>query len=183
MDHLATGNSTLAPSPSSSPFQQENFAAMISSFDTLYTLVDPQFTPAATYIVDSSPSSIINDEVYETFVVDPLTITSKSCVFESPSRFILLGDVDEAVTEPSILSSLTRGGRETKPLPNTKTWNGRKFEEEESVAVVFITSYCFYCIVGLSSKFFCFFIGWDSVIHEKSFMKTLPNYKTYRLIM
>ncbi|KAF2558421.1 hypothetical protein F2Q68_00017834 [Brassica cretica] len=52
--------------------------------------------------------------VCETLVVDPLTTSSNPCAFESPSRFEVLGDVDEVVTEPSSSLSLTRGGRETK---------------------------------------------------------------------
>lgn len=37
------------------------------------------------------------------------------CVFESPSRYTLLGDGDEAETRASCSLSLTRGTREIKP--------------------------------------------------------------------
>uniref|UniRef100_A0A0D3BTE1 1,3-beta-glucan synthase n=1 Tax=Brassica oleracea var. oleracea TaxID=109376 RepID=A0A0D3BTE1_BRAOL len=57
---------------------------------------------------------IINTEARKTLVVDPLTTSSNACAFESPSRFTLLGAVDEVVTEPSSSLSLTRGGREIK---------------------------------------------------------------------
>ncbi|KAF3568534.1 hypothetical protein DY000_02012765 [Brassica cretica] len=58
--------------------------------------------------MESAPSSIINTEARKTLVVDPLTTSSNACAFESPSRFTLLGDVDEVVTEPSSSLSLTR---------------------------------------------------------------------------
>ncbi|KAF3533201.1 hypothetical protein DY000_02039679 [Brassica cretica] len=65
--------------------------------------------------MESSPSTFINTEVQGTYVVDPLTTTPMSCVFESPSRYTLLGDGDEAETGASCSLSLTRGTREIKP--------------------------------------------------------------------
>ncbi|CAN7054289.1 unnamed protein product, partial [Brassica oleracea var. botrytis] len=64
--------------------------------------------------MESPPSIITNTKVCETLVIDPLTTSSNPCAFESSSRFEVLGDVDEVVTEPSSSLSLTRGGRETK---------------------------------------------------------------------
>ena len=64
--------------------------------------------------MESPPSIITNTKVCETLVVDPLTTSSNPCAFESPSRFEVLGDVDEVVTEPSSSLSLVRGGRKTK---------------------------------------------------------------------
>ena len=51
--------------------------------------------------MESSPSSIFNIDVRKTLVVDPLTTTLDTCAFEILSRFILLGEVDEAGIEPS----------------------------------------------------------------------------------
>ncbi|CAF1704517.1 unnamed protein product [Brassica napus] len=114
VDHLAAGSTLIASAPSSLPIQQENLAATLGPVNTLSTLVDQQSTPITTLIMESSPSSIINTEARKTLVVDPLTTSSNACAFESPSRFTLLGDVDEVVTEPSSSLSLTRGGREIK---------------------------------------------------------------------
>ncbi|KAF2577229.1 hypothetical protein F2Q68_00005709 [Brassica cretica] len=77
-----------------------------------------------------SPSTIINNEVQETLVVDPLTATPQASAFESPSCFTVLGAVGEVETESSNSLSLTRDGRETKlPLKNQdmegKTARGR----------------------------------------------------------
>ncbi|KAF2583478.1 hypothetical protein F2Q68_00001516 [Brassica cretica] len=94
--------------------EQENSTASPNSVTTLPILVDSQSTPIATPIMESPPSIITNTKVCETLVVDPLTTSSNPCAFESPSRFEVLGDVDEVVTEPSSSLSLTRGGRETK---------------------------------------------------------------------
>ena len=79
------------------------------------TLVDAQSTPTTTSIMEFSPSTIINNEVQETLVVDPLTITPQASAFERPSCFTVLGVVDEVETESSNSLSLTRDGRETKP--------------------------------------------------------------------
>ncbi|KAF3486458.1 hypothetical protein F2Q69_00055223 [Brassica cretica] len=114
VDHLAAGSTLIASTPSSLPIQQENLAATLGPVNTLSTLVDQQSTPITTLIMESSPSSIINTEARKTLVVDPLTTSSNACAFESPSRFTLLGVVDEVVTEPSSSLSLTRGGREIK---------------------------------------------------------------------
>ena len=77
--------------------EQENSTASPNSVTTLPILVDSQSTL-----------------ICETLVVDPLTTSFNPCVFESSSRFEVLGDVDEVVTEPFGSFSLTRGGRETK---------------------------------------------------------------------
>ncbi|CAF2014369.1 unnamed protein product, partial [Brassica napus] len=130
VDHLAARSTLIASGPSSLPIQQENLAATLGPVNTLSTLVDQQSTPITTFIMESSPSSIINTEARKTLVVDPLTTSSNACAFESPSRFTLLGDVDEVVTEPSSSLSLSRGGREIK-LPTKyqdmdwKTLRGR----------------------------------------------------------
>ncbi|KAF3599969.1 hypothetical protein F2Q69_00036749 [Brassica cretica] len=71
---------------------------------------------AATPSMESSPSTkIINNEDQNTYVVDPSTTTSDVNVFESPSRFSALGDVDGAENESLSSLGLTRGGRETRP--------------------------------------------------------------------
>ncbi|CAN6837660.1 unnamed protein product [Brassica oleracea] len=102
-------------SPSSSHSQQEKSATPPKSVSTLSTLVDSQSTPTDTQIMESFPSAIINNEALETSVVGPLTTPPIHCAFESPSRFTVLGDVDEVETEPSSSFNLTRGGRESKP--------------------------------------------------------------------
>ncbi|CAN6848819.1 unnamed protein product [Brassica oleracea] len=94
--------------------EQENSTASPNSVTTLPILVDSLSTPTATPIMESPPSIITNTKVCKTLVVDPLTTSSNPCAFENPSRFEVLGDVDEVVTEPSSSLSLTRGGRETK---------------------------------------------------------------------
>ncbi|CAF2220407.1 unnamed protein product [Brassica napus] len=65
-------------------------------------------------IIDSCPSTVINTEVRETLVVDPLTTKPITFGFESPSQVKGLGDVEEVVTEASSSINLTKGGRETK---------------------------------------------------------------------
>ncbi|CAN6887949.1 unnamed protein product [Brassica oleracea var. botrytis] len=102
-------------SPSSSHSQQEKSATPPKSVSTLSTLVDSQSSPTDTQIMESFPSAIINNEALETSVVGPLTTPPIHCAFESPSRFTVLGDVDEVETEPSSSFNLTRGGRESKP--------------------------------------------------------------------
>ncbi|KAH0899461.1 hypothetical protein HID58_049029 [Brassica napus] len=80
------------------------------------TLADFQSAQAATPSMESSPSTkIINNEDQNTYVVDPSTTTSDVNVFESPSRFSALGDVDGAENESLSSLGLTRGGRETRP--------------------------------------------------------------------
>nr|VDD32321.1 unnamed protein product [Brassica oleracea] len=80
------------------------------------TLADFQSAQAATPSMESSPSTkIINNEDQNTYVVDPSTTTSYVNVFESPSRFSALGDVDGAENESLSSLGLTRGGRETRP--------------------------------------------------------------------
>ncbi|XP_013601660.1 PREDICTED: uncharacterized protein LOC106309138 [Brassica oleracea var. oleracea] len=111
-----TENSLFATlSPSSSHSQQEKPATPPRSVSTLSTLVDSQSTPTDTQIMEPFPSTIINNEALETSVVGPLTPPPIHCAFESPSRFTVLGDVDEVETEPSSSFNLTRGGRESKP--------------------------------------------------------------------
>ncbi|KAF3579220.1 hypothetical protein DY000_02028983 [Brassica cretica] len=79
-------------------------------------LADFQSAQAATPSMESSPSTkIINNEDQNTYVVDPSTTTSDINVFESPSRFSALGDVDGAENESLSSLGLTRGGRETRP--------------------------------------------------------------------
>uniref|UniRef100_M4DC64 Uncharacterized protein n=1 Tax=Brassica campestris TaxID=3711 RepID=M4DC64_BRACM len=65
-------------------------------------------------IMDSCPSTVINTEVRETLVVDPLTTKPITFGFESPSQVKGLGDVEEVVTEASSSINLIKGGRETK---------------------------------------------------------------------
>ncbi|CAH8359788.1 unnamed protein product [Eruca vesicaria subsp. sativa] len=79
-------------------FQQENPTASPNFDLTLSTLVDSRSTPITAPIMDSSPSTVINTEVCETLVVDPLTTSRTSFAFESPSQFKELEDVDEVVT-------------------------------------------------------------------------------------
>ncbi|KAG5414550.1 hypothetical protein IGI04_002117 [Brassica rapa subsp. trilocularis] len=114
LDHHVT-DTTTASLPSSPLTQQVTHTASLNFFKTLPTLIDSSSTPITTLIMESSPSTFINTEVQGTYVVDPLTITPMSCVFESPSRYTLLGDGDEAETGASCSLSLTRGTREIKP--------------------------------------------------------------------
>ncbi|CAF2074773.1 unnamed protein product [Brassica napus] len=114
LDHHVT-DTTTASLPSSPLTQQVTHTASLNFFKTLPTLVDSSSTPITTLIMESSPSTFINTEVQGTYVVDPLTTTPMSCVFESPSRYTLLGDGDEAETGASCSLSLTRGTREIKP--------------------------------------------------------------------
>ncbi|CAG7898844.1 unnamed protein product [Brassica rapa] len=65
--------------------------------------------------MDFYQSNITNNQVIESLVVDLITPTPIHCAFESPSRFSVLGNVDEAEIEPPNSISLTRGGRESKP--------------------------------------------------------------------
>lgn len=98
-------------------FQRENPTASPNFIPTLPTLVDSQSTPTTAFIMESSPSTVINTEVSETLVVGPLATTHTPFAFESPAQFKGSRDVglDEDGTEPSSSLSLTRGGRETKP--------------------------------------------------------------------
>ncbi|KAH0903305.1 hypothetical protein HID58_042808 [Brassica napus] len=114
LDHHVT-DTTTASLPSSPLTQQVTHTASLNFFKTLPTLVDSSSTPITTLIMESSPSTFINTEVQGTYVVDPLTTTPMSCVFENPSRYTLLGDGDEAETGASCSLSLTRGTREIKP--------------------------------------------------------------------
>ncbi|KAF8090579.1 hypothetical protein N665_0472s0012 [Sinapis alba] len=111
---VCTRNSTTL-TLSSSLSQQEKPSDPHNSVITSITLVDSQSTPIDTPIMDLYPSGIINNEVQESLVVDHVTTTPKHCVFESPSQFTVLEDVDEVEIEPSSSLSLTRGGRESKP--------------------------------------------------------------------
>ncbi|CAN7134994.1 unnamed protein product [Brassica rapa subsp. narinosa] len=91
--------------------EQKNNTASLNSATIL---VDSQSTPITAPIMEYSPSTIINTEVCEILVADPLTTSPIPCAFESPSRFKVLGDVNEVETEPSSSLSLTKGGREIK---------------------------------------------------------------------
>ncbi|KAF2571807.1 hypothetical protein F2Q70_00006599 [Brassica cretica] len=103
---------TLSPSSHS---KQEKPIVPLNSVPAYSTLVDAQSTPTDSQIMETSPSSIINNKVLESSVIDPLTTSTNNCAFESPSRFTVLEEVDEAEIEPSNSFSLTRGGRESKP--------------------------------------------------------------------
>ncbi|CAN7033567.1 unnamed protein product, partial [Brassica rapa subsp. trilocularis] len=98
----------------SSPSPLEKPAAPLTSASSPDTLVDSQSTPTATPIMDCYQSNITNNEVIESLVVDLITPTPIHCAFESPSRFSVLGNVDEAEIEAPNSISLTRGGRESK---------------------------------------------------------------------
>ncbi|CAH8355140.1 unnamed protein product [Eruca vesicaria subsp. sativa] len=124
---VCSRNPTMLTKSFSSPSLQENPADPLNSVTTFSTLVDSQSTPIDTSIMEFSSSNIINNEVLESLVFDPVTTTPNQCAFESPSRFRVLGDVDEAENETSSdvdeaenetssSFSLTRGGRESKPL-------------------------------------------------------------------
>ncbi|KAF8100492.1 hypothetical protein N665_0223s0018 [Sinapis alba] len=136
--HHGTKTPIFGTLPSSSHSPQEKPVDPLNSVTTLSTLVDSRSAPIDSLIMESSPSTVINNEVLESFVVDPSTTTPNHCTFESPSRFTVLGNVDEVEIEPSSSLSLTRGGRESKP-PSTKTWNGRQFEGEENVVVAAVS--------------------------------------------
>ncbi|CAF2154842.1 unnamed protein product, partial [Brassica napus] len=71
--------------------------------------------PTTMSIMEWFPSTIINNEVTITSEVDLLNTTPTNCAFESPSRFTILGDVDEAGVEASSSFNFTRGRRESKP--------------------------------------------------------------------
>ncbi|KAG5384809.1 hypothetical protein IGI04_036279 [Brassica rapa subsp. trilocularis] len=99
---------TLSPSSHS---QQEKPIVPLNSVPAYSTLVDGQSNPTYSQIMETSPSSIINNKVLESSVIDPLTTSTNHCAFESPSRFTVLEEVDEAEIELSNSFSLTRGGR------------------------------------------------------------------------
>ncbi|KAF3611928.1 hypothetical protein DY000_02045035 [Brassica cretica] len=100
---------------SSSQIQEENQIALPSLPKIFSPLVDSQSAPTSTHIMDSCPSKIISSEDHKFSVVDLLTTTLLASAFESPSRFTMLGNVDETDVEPMGSLGLTRGGRETKP--------------------------------------------------------------------
>lgn len=94
--------------------------------------------------MESCPSTVINTEVRETLVIDPLTTKPITFGFESPYQFKGLGDVEEVVTKASSSINLKKVGGRQNSLSNTKKWNGRRYDREESMAaavVVLITSY------------------------------------------
>ncbi|KAH0865151.1 hypothetical protein HID58_082362 [Brassica napus] len=98
-----------------SKVQEDNQIALQTLANTLSPLVDVLSAPISAHIMETSPSNIINKEIQKTSNVAPLTTLSQASEFESPSRFTVLDDADEANNEPSRSLSLTRGGRETKP--------------------------------------------------------------------
>lgn len=135
-DHLTEKTSSEIFSPSTSHSQQVKHATPSHSqhekpspppmsVNTFSILVDSQSTPSDTHIMESFPSTIINNEVTITSKVGPLNTTPTNCAFESPSHFSILGDVDEVGIEPSSLFNFTRGGRETKsPIKyHSMEWN------------------------------------------------------------
>lgn len=150
---------TLSPSSHS---KQEKPIVSLNLVPAYSTLVDAQSTPTDSQIMETSPSSIINNKVLESSVIDPLTTSTNHCAFESPFRFTVLEEVDEAEIEPSNSFSLTRGGRESKPpikYQNTE-WTHSEGEETWptrpwllSLASVFLA------IKGLSSLNLCCFTG------------------------
>ncbi|WZZ13039.1 hypothetical protein YC2023_106128 [Brassica napus] len=93
----ASSDSTVEGDDTETP--TENPTATPNFFNTLSTLVDSQSIPTTAFIMESSPSNIINSKVCETLVVGPLTTTLNLCAFESPSRFTVLRDVDEVVKD------------------------------------------------------------------------------------
>lgn len=66
--------------------------------------------------MEFSPSIYINTKVQETLVVDPSITPPQINTFESPIRFTVLGNVDEAETEPLNSLRLTRNERDRKLL-------------------------------------------------------------------
>lgn len=114
VSEVCSGNPMII-TQSSSHSSHEKPIVSLNSVTTFTTLVDSQSAPIDAPIMESTPSKIINNEVLESIVVDPVTTTPDHCTFESPSRFTVLGDGDEVEIEPSNSFSLTRGGRESKP--------------------------------------------------------------------
>ncbi|CAN7047389.1 unnamed protein product, partial [Brassica oleracea var. botrytis] len=112
---VCSGNPMIINSSSSSQSLYEKPVDPLNSVTTFTTLIDSQYIPIDTPIMESTPSNIINNEVLESIVVDPVTTTPNHCAFESPSRFTVLGDGDEVEIEPPSSLSLTRGGMESKP--------------------------------------------------------------------
>nr|VDD22888.1 unnamed protein product [Brassica oleracea] len=100
------------PSNNSQP-QQENTTALTNLSNTLSLLIS-RFSICSHF--NKHYGVIINSAVQKTLVVDPLTTIPQAGGFESPFCFTVLGVVDEAETEKISFFSLTRGGRETKPL-------------------------------------------------------------------
>ncbi|CAN6971452.1 unnamed protein product, partial [Brassica rapa subsp. trilocularis] len=111
-DTQVTKNKSIS---STSQVQEDNQLALQTLANTLSPLVDVLSAPILAHIMETSPSNIINKEVQKTSNVDPLTTLFQASEFESPSRFTVLDDADEAENEQPRSLSLTRGGRETKP--------------------------------------------------------------------
>ncbi|KAG2267969.1 hypothetical protein Bca52824_062524 [Brassica carinata] len=82
---------------SSSQIQEENQIALPSLPKIFSPLVDSQSAPTSTHIMDSCPSKFISSEDHKFSVVDLLTTTLLASAFESPSRFTVLGNVDETL--------------------------------------------------------------------------------------
>lgn len=112
---VCLGNPMIITSSSSSQSLHEKPVDPHNSVTTFTTLIDSKSIPIDTPIMESTPSNIINNEVIESIVVDPVTTTPNHRAFESPSRFTVLGDGDEVEIEPPSSLSLIRGGRESKP--------------------------------------------------------------------
>ncbi|KAF3609355.1 hypothetical protein DY000_02046817 [Brassica cretica] len=101
------------PYPSKDLKANENFFFTTSESNAHPVLeVDPQLPLAPSNATmnshEFSPSSNINNEVHETLVLDPLTTIPQASIFESLSRFTVLGVVDVEIESSSSLS-LTRG--------------------------------------------------------------------------
>ncbi|KAH0879056.1 hypothetical protein HID58_066450, partial [Brassica napus] len=94
------------PYPSKDLKANENFFFTTSESNAHPVLeVDPQLPLAPSdatmnsHGTKFSPSSNINNEVHETLVLDPLTTIPQASIFESLSRFTVLGVVDEVEIE------------------------------------------------------------------------------------
>ncbi|KAF2536699.1 hypothetical protein F2Q68_00019711 [Brassica cretica] len=154
-------------------------SATLGPVNTLSTLVDQQSTPITTLIMESAPSSIINTEARKTLVVDPLTTSSNACAFESPSRFTLLGNVDEVVTEPSSSLSLTRGGDSTTFIQTLSSYKTFVLSSNENLNVTGVKGCSFKLTTENKSKENTIKIDREN---EKSGM-TLWNFKKAELCL
>ena len=113
---VCSGNPMIVTSSSYSYSLHEKPIGPLNTITTFTTLVYSQSIPIDTPIMESTPSNIINNEVLESIVVDPMTTTVPNhCALESASHFTVLGDGTEVEIEPSSSFRLTRGGNESKP--------------------------------------------------------------------
>ncbi|CAF2041150.1 BnaA09g53420D [Brassica napus] len=129
IDRFLQQRDPLIPSSPAFVFRSTNVLEVPSAADPIHallsnreiahdvtTLVYSQSIPIDTPIMESTPSNIINNEVLESIVVDPMTTTVPNhCALESASHFTVLGDGTEVEIEPSSSFRLTRGGNESKP--------------------------------------------------------------------